>query len=137
MKNKKIIIGGSIILVAVIFLSIMLLRNSLTYYYTVSEFNSKTSELTGKSIRVGGEVLPGVVRNVSQMQMTFTIADKTNMNSTIQIVYASGSVPDTFKEGQDVIVEGKFPGSGAFVATSLIMKCPSKYTTATTAAVTK
>lgn len=132
MKNKKIVIGGIVILVAVVFLSILLLKNSMTYYYTVGEFNSKTSSLTGKTLRVGGEVLPGVQRDVSQSQITFTIADKTNMTNTLQIVYNGGSIPDTFKEGQDVIVEGKFPGNGAFMATNLIMKCPSKYTAATT-----
>jgi len=37
-------------------------------------------------------------------------------------------VPDTFKPGAEVIVEGGFDSaSGVFGANSLMTKCPSKY----------
>jgi cytochrome c-type biogenesis protein CcmE len=39
-----------------------------------------------------------------------------------------GAVPDTFKPGAEVIVEGRFnKQSGVFSASTLITKCPSKY----------
>ena len=40
----------------------------------------------------------------------------------------SGAVPDTFKPGVEVIVEGGLDASGGvFNATTLMTKCPSKY----------
>jgi cytochrome c-type biogenesis protein CcmE len=45
----------------------------------------------------------------------------------VPVVYR-GSVPDLFKTGRDIVVEGKLR-NGVFVAKpgSLITKCPSKY----------
>ncbi|MDD5191475.1 MAG: cytochrome c maturation protein CcmE, partial [Dehalococcoidales bacterium] len=110
-------------------------QNYLTTNYNVTDFLSRKSALTGKTVRVGGEVLPGALRNVSQSTLTFTIMDKTQPANVLSVIYQGSSVPDTFKEGQDIIVEGKFTG-GTFQASNLIMKCPSKYTVAT-ATVTK
>jgi cytochrome c-type biogenesis protein CcmE len=40
----------------------------------------------------------------------------------------AGAVPDTFKPGAEVIVEGGMkPASGIFKAGTLMTKCPSKY----------
>jgi cytochrome c-type biogenesis protein CcmE len=40
----------------------------------------------------------------------------------------SGAVPDTFKPGVEVIVEGGMqPEAGVFKASTLMTKCPSKY----------
>jgi cytochrome c-type biogenesis protein CcmE len=48
----------------------------------------------------------------------------------IPVVY-HGSVPDLFKTGRDIVVDGTLR-NGVFVAKrgSLITKCPSKYTPA-------
>jgi cytochrome c-type biogenesis protein CcmE len=45
----------------------------------------------------------------------------------VPVVYR-GSVPDLFKTGREVVVEGRLVG-GTFVATpgTLVTKCPSKY----------
>ena len=46
---------------------------------------------------------------------------------TVTVVY-KGSVPDLFRSGRDVVVDGKLQ-SGVFVAVpnTLVTKCPSKY----------
>jgi cytochrome c-type biogenesis protein CcmE len=37
-------------------------------------------------------------------------------------------VPDNFKEGMAVVVEGKLrPGEKVFDANTILLKCPSKY----------
>ena len=48
--------------------------------------------------------------------------------ATVPVVYR-GSVPDLFRSGRDVVVDGKL-GNGVFVAVpnTLVTKCPSKYT---------
>ncbi len=48
--------------------------------------------------------------------------------ATVPVVY-TGSVPDLFRTGRDVVVDGKLR-NGVFVAVpnTLVTKCPSKYT---------
>jgi len=56
----------------------------------------------------------------------FRLEDKDNKAQTIVVQYR-GAVPDTFKPGAEVIVEGAMEHSGAFNAKTLMTKCPSKY----------
>jgi cytochrome c-type biogenesis protein CcmE len=46
---------------------------------------------------------------------------------TVRVLY-TGSVPDLFKPGRHLVVDGKLQ-DGVFVATpgSMVTKCPSKY----------
>jgi cytochrome c-type biogenesis protein CcmE len=55
----------------------------------------------------------------------FRLTDKDNVGLTLWVDYR-GALPDTFREGAEVIVEGRLQPAG-FNATSLITKCPSKY----------
>lgn len=57
----------------------------------------------------------------------FALQDKDDPRKVLPVSYA-GSVPDTFKPGVEVIVEGGMDASrGVFNATTLMTKCPSKY----------
>lgn len=56
----------------------------------------------------------------------FLLEDKDDMHKTLPIMYR-GAVPDTFKAGTEVIVEGGMATTGVFQASSLMTKCPSKY----------
>lgn len=57
----------------------------------------------------------------------FVLVDKDNPAKTMAVDY-SGVVPDTFKPGVEVIVEGGFDAArGVFAANTLMTKCPSKY----------
>lgn len=112
------------ILVAIIYLSIMGFKSGATYYYEVNELLSQGASLYGKTVRVGGEVAPDVEREVGKLR--FKLIDIVNQNTTLPVVY-DGSVPDTFKVGRHVIVEGKCNSSGTFEASSIVTKCPSKY----------
>jgi len=58
--------------------------------------------------------------------LRFKLHNINGASPTVPIVY-HGSVPDLFKSGRDVNVTGTMQG-GAFVATALTTKCPSKYT---------
>jgi len=57
----------------------------------------------------------------------FVLLDKETPGKTLRVSYR-GAVPDTFKAGAEVIVEGGMDASnGVFQASTLITKCPSKY----------
>ncbi len=137
MKNKKFIIGGIIIGAAVIVLVILGLKTSLTPYYEVAALVSKGSAVYDKTVNVGGEVLPGIERNVSLAEIKFQIVDITDGVTTLNVVYHGSQVPDTFKEAAHVIIEGKYTSQGIFEANSITTKCASKYIPATTTGASK
>jgi len=124
--KKKFIIGGIILLVAIVFLGYLGFRNSLTYYYQVDQLVAKGSSVYDKNVRVAGRVLPGVETDPALNSMRFNIVDIANQDETIKVAY-SGAIPDTFQEGGDVIIEGRFSNDGIFQATSIVTKCASKY----------
>jgi cytochrome c-type biogenesis protein CcmE len=79
----------------------------------------------GQSYKLGGRVVEGSVRR-SRDSMTFEVQDPKGP-AKVAVSY-SGSVPDPFREGREVIVTVKRDGDG-FVAQrdSLVTKCPSKF----------
>lgn len=69
----------------------------------------------------------GLSRMEDRLGVTFQLGDKDNVEKTLWVVY-EGAVPDTFKAGAEVIVEGSLhEGETVFRAESLMTKCPSKY----------
>ncbi|BBD08373.1 cytochrome c maturation protein CcmE [Desulfovibrio ferrophilus] len=61
------------------------------------------------------------------MGVSFLLVDKDDTTKSMMVTY-KGAVPDTFKAGVEVIVEGGLnPANGVFVAKTLMTKCPSKY----------
>jgi cytochrome c-type biogenesis protein CcmE len=83
---------------------------------------NQTYELTGK-------VVPGSIRHAGD-ELDFRISDRDGSHP-IPVSY-TGTVPDPFRDGREVIVTGKLE-DGTFVGErdSLITKCPSKFTTTT------
>lgn len=128
--KKKFIIGGAILLIPIAFLSYMGIKSSLTYDYEVDQFLKQSSTIQNKTVRVVGQVMPGAESDVSTYELTFTLIDIQNKDGTLPVAY-HGAVPDAFKEGQNVTVEGKYGAAGVFEASSIITKCPSKYVPAT------
>jgi cytochrome c-type biogenesis protein CcmE len=63
--------------------------------------------------------------------MRFLLKDDHGANAFRTRVVYSGSVPDLFRTGRQIVVEGTLR-NGTFVAKSgsLVTKCPSKYTPA-------
>src|ERR687893_2344630 len=88
---------------------------------------SKPSEVEpGRSYELTGKVVNGSVERKGD-RLRFRIRDRDGRES-VPVAYA-GVVPDPFREGREVIVDGELKG-GTFVAErdSLVTKCPSKFT---------
>ena len=125
-KKKKFLIGGIIIILALGYLGYTSFAGAATYYYKVNEVLAKGSSVIGENVRVEGHVaLDSVQREAAGRLLTFTISDN-GTGESIPVVY-SGVVPDTFKAGTDVVVEGKLDSDGTFQAQTIMTKCPSKY----------
>jgi len=119
------LIAGIAILGAVSYLVYANTQANAVYYMTVSELKSCTSvACTTQSVRVAGVVQAGtIVRNDQTQTVHFVI---TQGVQALPVVY-SGIVPDIFRPGIEVVVEGHYSGHGAFQALILLTKCPSKF----------
>ena len=130
LKKKKFLIGGIIIVLALGFLGYSAFAGAATYYYKVNEVIAKGQAAVGPNLRIEGTVTTGTVqKGAAGRSLAFTISDNVS-KAGIPVTY-SGVIPDTFKEGTDVVVEGVLDSSGAFQATTIMTKCPSKYEAAT------
>lgn len=125
-KRKKFIIGGILVIAAIIYLGYIVISNSATYYYTVSELVEKGDSIIDENVRVNGEVLTGSVEHeLTGRILKFSIIDFDG-EDTIPVVY-EGVVSDTFVEGGNLVAEGYLDSDGIFQAHTLLHKCPSKY----------
>ena len=123
------ILGGIAILGAVIYLVFANTQANAVYYMTVSELKSCTTCAT-QSVRVAGVVQQrSVVHDDAHQQIRFVIADD-NGSQKLSVVY-TGIVPDIFRPGITVVVEGHYTPDAPFQATTLLAKCPSKFQAAT------
>ena len=121
------IIGGLAILAAVIYLVYANTQANAVYYMTVSELKNCSICMT-QSVRVAGVVQQGsIVRDDQKQLVTFDI---TQGGQRLVVTY-NGVVPDIFRPGIEVVVEGHYTGQGPFQAQNLLAKCPSKFQAAT------
>ena len=129
----KFIVAGLLIVGAVSYLMVSGIGDTMVYYYTLSELKEKKSELAGVGLRVHGYVSSGTIRiDRERSQVDFLVMEKKTPN-TLPVTY-QGIIPDTFKDGAEVVVEGIYQADRHhFQATVLMAKCPSKYEEAQTA----
>ena len=122
-KYKPIIISAVVVMV-IGYLIYTGLRDTMIFYLTVSEvLASPTEELT-ETQKVGGLVTAGSVQwDPKTLKLSFKLEDE----QANLIVNYSGVVPDSFKPGTEVIVEGTYRGDGNFRAKTIMPKCASKY----------
>jgi len=126
-KNKRVIIGGAVVLLAALVLAYFSIMGS-TYYYNVSDLLSHEPPLTDQTLRVSGTLLPDPVKE--GLTLHFTIQDVTT-DDTLSVIY-NGSVPKTFKVGERLVIEGQYDAiNSIFIGSNLIVKCSSKYKPAT------
>jgi cytochrome c-type biogenesis protein CcmE len=95
--------------------------------FSASSEAAKPSQLKeGRSYEVTGKVVKGSISQ-SGDELRFRIRDRDGTRS-VPVTY-TGSVPDPFRDGREVIVSGELK-RGTFVAErdSLVTKCPSKFT---------
>jgi cytochrome c-type biogenesis protein CcmE len=88
---------------------------------------AKPSELKpGKSYEVTGKVVNGSITRDGE-ELRFRLRDRDG-TASVPVRY-TGTVPDPFRDGREVIVKGELT-NGTFVGQrdSLVTKCPSKFT---------
>ena len=93
----------------------------------------KPSQLAGQTgaVSLVGRVVGKPAGDSHAGGLRFKLRDvKDPAGTTVAVIY-TGSVPDLFQTGRDIVVDGQLR-NGTFVATpgSMVTKCPSKYSAA-------
>jgi cytochrome c-type biogenesis protein CcmE len=125
----RLIIALSIAAVLAVFLLYTSIAGGGTPSVKPSQLNGRTGEVS-----LVGEVVGKPTGDAHAGGLRFRLRDPKNPSSpTVAVVY-TGSVPDLFASGRDIVVDGALV-NGTFVAKrdSMVTKCPSKYTATTPA----
>lgn len=87
---------------------------------------SELAGVSGGSYQLTGKVADGSVDHFGT-ELRFEVHDRDDPSAAIPVTY-TGTIPDPFREGREVIVSGTVE-NGTFVGEkdSLITKCPSKF----------
>lgn len=124
-RSVRVIVAGLAVVAAIAYLIYNGFQSTTVYYQTVSELKSQGA--SSRMVRVAGIVqASSIQRSTTSSTVHFTIGDS---GGTLPVVY-SGMIPDIFGPGIQVVVEGHYLASGEFQATTLLAKCPSKFTAA-------
>jgi cytochrome c-type biogenesis protein CcmE len=122
----KFFIAGGVIALAVAYLVTMGLQGSTVYFLTVSELQARGAAASNQMFRVSGNLIPGsLAHDASGLGISFSIAD-TATTTPLTVIYKGGQVPDIIGDNVEIVAEGKLDAQGAFAATNVLAKCPSR-----------
>lgn len=123
--NRKILAAVVVFVLAGAYLAYSGARSSMAYYLTVGELLDRTGTVRNADVRLSGTVSSGTI---ARDPIAGTVAFEVTDGSRRIPVRYRGVVPDAFKDGAEVVVEGRFDGQ-TFTAARLFAKCPSKFET--------
>jgi cytochrome c-type biogenesis protein CcmE len=149
MNRMKFIVGGLLIVAAVIYLIVSSTQASAQYFLTVDELNAKGESIKGRDLRISGAVIGDSIQyDPATLNLSFTIANIPGDNKEIDaqgglqavlhsavtdpnrqhlnVVY-NGPKPDLMRNEAQAIITGKMGDDGVFYAQELLLKCPTKY----------
>ncbi len=145
----KFIIGGLLILIAIVYLIISSTKANAQYFYTIDELKSRGQSVVDQNVRISGAVVGDSIQYDPQtLALSFTIANVPADNKQIeaqgglatvlhdavtdpartrmQAVYM-GPKPDLLRDEAQAIMTGHISNDGVFYADELLLKCPTKY----------
>jgi cytochrome c-type biogenesis protein CcmE len=111
-----------------VLLAVALIYTSFSASTEAKEPSELLSATPGATYEMTGRVVKGSVRREGD-GISFEVVDRDGGSKSLPVTY-SGTVPDPFRGGREIILTGSVE-SGAFVGDpdTLITKCPSKFTT--------
>ena len=149
MGRSKFIIGGLLILAAVVYLIASSTQASAEYFMTVNELRTQGRGAAGRNLRLSGAVVGDSIKYDPQtLTLTFEVAhvpgdnrevdDQGGLAAVLHAAVAdpyrtrvtveySGPKPDLLKNEAQAIMTGQIDPDGVFHADELLLKCPTKY----------
>ena len=107
------------------------LENQIAYFRTPAQIAAGEAR-PGERLRIGGLVKEASVEKASET-VRFVVTDT---GADVTVTYA-GILPDLFREGQGIVVDGKLDETGTFVADTVLAKHDENYIPAEVAAALK
>ncbi|HKD99141.1 MAG TPA: cytochrome c maturation protein CcmE [Micromonosporaceae bacterium] len=107
---------------ALLFVAVRGLTGNFVYYLTPTDVVADHKAHVGQRVRLGGYVVPGSVAQGTS-SLTFTVTDGTYSMH----VSDTGSVPELFKAGQGVVLEGSLGSDGLFHSDTLLVQHNGDY----------
>ena len=125
----RLVIAFSVAAVLAIFLLYTSLAGGGTPSVSPGELGTKTGE-----VALAGRVVGAPTGDPHGAGMRFVLEDIHSAGKQRVTVLYTGSVPDMFRTGRDLVVTGTQRADGVFVSKpgTMITKCPSKYQAADT-----
>jgi cytochrome c-type biogenesis protein CcmE len=124
--QRAVFIGSGLAVLAIaVGLAIFALDDSLNFFLSPSQVQAGENIPTN-TFRLGGLVEEGSLETDGAMHVSFVVTDGA---ADISIEYdqqAHGLLPDLFREGQGVILEGTW-GTGVFTASRVLAKHDENY----------
>ncbi|WP_236884127.1 cytochrome c maturation protein CcmE [Devosia sp. A16] len=120
-KRLAVIAGLGVILIAAGGFLAWALRGQVVFFYSPSEIHER-AVAAGTPIRLGGLVKEGTWKRVGETS-DFVVTD----GQTEMATHYVGLLPDLFREGQGVVVEGSVTPQGTFAATNVLAKHDENY----------
>jgi cytochrome c-type biogenesis protein CcmE len=124
-KHIKIAVTAAVLALAVGGLFYSTLAEGTEYYVHVDEVMTDPGAWQGKRLQLHGFVVDkSIFVKPQTLEYRFQIQNK---GSVVSASY-TGIVPDTFKDGSEVVLKGHLgPNGFAVDANGVMAKCPSKY----------
>jgi cytochrome c-type biogenesis protein CcmE len=120
-KRLAVIAGLGVVLAVALALILFALSNQITFFYSPSDIQEK-HVAAGTAIRLGGLVKEGSWKRDGDNNDFIVTDGQTDMPA-----HFTGILPDLFREGQGVVVEGSVTPQGTFAATNVLAKHDEKY----------
>ena len=122
-KAVKIAATVAVVVVALTGLMFATLREDTQFYKHVDEVMVDPAAWHGRRLQLHGYVA-GIERKRNSREYRFTVPS----NGHVVQAHYTGVVPDTFKDGAEVVLKGTLGTTGFQVERNGVMaKCPSKY----------
>lgn len=126
-RSLGLLVGTVIILSGFGYLVSGGISENLVHFWTPAELLEKGDGAYDRSIRLGGQVVPGTVKwDAEALDLRFTVQDSAGRPGRIE-VHARKAPPQMFREGMGVIVEGRLTRAGVFESTNVMVKHSNEY----------
>lgn len=149
MRNPKFLVGGLLILAAIVYLIVSSTQANAQYFLTIEELLNRKTEMANKDVRISGAVVGDSIKyDSSTLTLTFTVVNipgdqkvidaqgglaavlhtavVDTSRSRVNVVY-KGVKPDLLKNEAQAIMTGKLDANNNFTASELLLKCPTRY----------
>lgn len=148
-NRLKFVIGGALIIAAIVYLIWSSASASAQYFLTVDEIKARGSDYMGRELKVSGAVIGDTIKyDADKLSLEFSVAHMPGSQkeidslggmaavlheatidptrNRIQVVYI-GVQPDLLRNEAQAIMTGKLGEDGVFYASELLLKCPTRY----------